>query len=188
MIAILRALAASAIVLVSVSGASAADPTAPVRVLFDIATGKQEGELFDETRLSSVFSSSFAETYRIASKVSEMSEAEGMYDYDPLIGGQDGCPLKGVAFRALAPVKETDGDYTPVEVTYDAMSCFSGFENSPPIKRLFRTILEDGRFVVDDYENNTTDEAGKQVSFKEQLIGMTEAEMRRVANRRSAGE
>lgn len=163
--------------------AAAADATVPVKVLFDIATGKVEGELFDDKRLDGVFSQSFARTYRIAHKVAEMAESEEMlFDYDPLIGGQDSCPLEDISMKALAPEKAGDITVTPVEVQFFATRCFQGFEKEPPAKRRFRVIEEDGRFVIDDYENGVTDDKEKPVSVKEQLVGFADGDIRRSAN------
>lgn len=154
-----------------VGSALAADPAEPVKTLFDIASGKTEGELFDEQRLSTVFSKSFADTYRIAAKVTEMAEVEeGLFDYDPLVGGQDGCELKDMSFKALAPVREGDKEHVPVDATFDNMRCFKGFENNPLRTLRFRVVEEDGRFVVDDYENGMTDDKDQPLSLKQQLV------------------
>ena len=166
----------------SAGAASAADPAAPVRVLFDIATGKAAGEIFDDKRLKDVFSQSFADTYRIALKVTDMAGMqEGLFDYDPLVGGQDGCELKVLSLKALEPVKQGDSAYTPVEVTFDNMSCFEGYENKPPRVEQFKVVLENGKYVVDDYNNGETDETGKPFSLKQQLVRSVTGDITQVA-------
>lgn len=180
---IVRPAFAAAILMTLSSAALAGDATAPVKVLFDIASGKTQGAIFDDKRLDSVFSRSFAATYRIAYKVAEMAESEEMlFDYDPLIGGQDSCPLEDISFKALPVETDRDVQVTPVEVQFNAMKCFQGFEKEPPAKRRFRVIEEEGKFVIDDYENGVTNDQEKSVSVKEQLVGFAEGDLRRVAN------
>lgn len=173
---------AASFLLGTAGAALAADPSEPVKTLFDIASGKTQGELFDEQRLSSVFSKSFADTYRIAAKVTEMAEVqEGLFDYDPLVGGQDGCELKDMSFKALPPVREGEREYVPVDATFDNMRCFQGFENNPLRTLRFRVVEENGRFVVDDYENGMTDDKDRPLSLKEQLVRGVAGTIRNVA-------
>ncbi len=179
----LRLIAAAALVALSSGASLAADATQPVKTLFGIAEGKVKGELFDKKRLSSVFSKSFADTYRIAHTVAEMAQSEEMlFDYDPLIGGQDSCPLKDISYKVLPKASDRDIEYTPVEVSFNATSCFEGMENQAPAKRVFRVVEEDGHFVVDDYDNGSRDDKEAVISVKEQLIGFAEGDLRRIAN------
>lgn len=186
----MKRLSLSAVVFLGLaSQALAADPTDPVKALFDIASGKTQGELFDDERLSTVFSKSFADTYRIAAKVTEMAELEeGLFDYDPLVGGQDGCELKELSFKAQPAVKEGDTDVIPVDATFDNMRCFQGFEKNPLRTLRFRVVQENGRFVVDDYENGESDDRNQPISLKQQLVRAVVADMEMVAGLKSQAE
>ncbi|MBB4064623.1 hypothetical protein [Gellertiella hungarica] len=176
-----RPLLAAAALCLHATVACAADPQDPVKALFGLVAGKAGADYFAGKQLDRLYSESFALTYRITEKVSEMSEAEMMLDFDPIIGGQDSCDVKDIAIRALPAVGAGEDGYVPVEASFDAMSCFEGSEKAPKTKRTFRVIEEKGQYVIDDVLDTTTDDAGKAVTLKELLVGIAAGDMNRVA-------
>jgi hypothetical protein len=170
----------STVVLALVSSpALAGDPSDPIRTVMAVAGWEGEGQssvqaqgYFDESLLSSIYSSSFVEVYRLAQKVDELQDGQGyMTGYDVVIGGQDSCPLKDVRFEVRAPV----GAVTPVAVYFDAISCYG---HQPDLKKpstIFHVIEQDGRYVIDNFWNHDY-EAGKiDTSVKAEYAGLTHA-------------
>ena len=169
-------------VLVGLSQAStvmAADPLDPVKIIMSIAGWKDRQApnveaqgYFDENLLTSIYSASFADVYRLAQKTDELQDGAGyMLGYDVVIGGQDSCELKQVRIEP----RSLDDGTTAVDVYFDAISCFG---NQPDLTRpqtVFHVIEEDGRNVVDNLWNDDYRDGALESSIKAQFAALTQA-------------
>lgn len=156
--------------LLAASPALAADPTVPVREVIEATAANWiEGstdtqEIFSEDRLGRIFSKSFAEAYREASKHPAYDLPEGEttgypFDYDPIAGGQDGCPFQNIRV-------ENDGD-GQVTALFNNTACFDGPEKDKDRVLIFHVAEEDGRAVIDDIYPVVDGQSGK--SIKDEL-------------------
>jgi hypothetical protein len=131
----------------------AADATAPVREIMTITesnwseSGAEYQDIFDASRLKMLFSSGFAERYGKAMQGEYARESGSPFDFDVIVNGQDGCPLKNVTITA-APVQ---GAVTEVTARFQAMTCFGQeAEYQGYNETRFNVISENGKPVVDD--------------------------------------
>ncbi|PJI42752.1 MAG: hypothetical protein CTR54_09705 [Rhizobium sp.] len=151
----MKSLVAAAVSLCLAAGpALAADVTAPVREVIDVAAGNWKGEdaasedVFDAKRLARLFSADFVAAYKEASKHPAYDPPEGEttgspFDYDPIAGGQDGCAFENIRI-------EDDGD-GQVTALFNNRKCFG---DDPEYQKdtvlIFHVQEEGGRPVIDD--------------------------------------
>lgn len=151
--------------------ARADDVTTPVKTVMDITKAiwepgySGEDNVFKDEYLNTIYSADFARSYREASKHPAYDPPEGEttgspFDYDPIIGGQDGCSLEDIRV-------EDDGEG---QVT----ALFKNHQCSPDDPKaaedtvlIFHVKEEGGRHVVDDIYPVENGESGK--SIKETL-------------------
>lgn len=133
--------------------AEAADATAPVKAIMDIAQksfsgGSTDDWYFDEAHLN-LFSENFVSTYREAEKHPAYDTDTGVgspFDYDVIVMGQDSCELKKIKITAGEAVDGT----TPVNVTFNNKSCMEGAEAKDISHLTFVVVEEGGKAVIDD--------------------------------------
>lgn len=145
------------LLLLSTIAGHAADALAPVRAVTDLMVARWAAEAassddyFDAPWLGRLYSADFAAAYRAASRFPayDTETGEGSpFDYDPLQGGQDGCPIRDLAMEIEA--ERADG--ADVRVTFKPFDC-EGFDESSRnfvAERRFVVVTEDGRPVIDD--------------------------------------
>lgn len=133
--------------------AFAADVTAPVREIMKITesnwsdSGAEYQDIFDGSRLRMLFSSDFAARYDKAMQGEYARESGSPFDFDVIVNGQDGCPLKNVTIAA-APAQ---GAVTEVTARFQAMTCFGQETDYQGYNETrFNVIVENGKPVVDD--------------------------------------
>lgn len=146
--------AATALLFLAAGACHAADPTAPVKEVIDVAAGNWTAadpaseDVFGESRLDRLFSADFASAYREASKHPAYDLPDGEttgspFDYDPIAGGQDGCPFENIRI-------EDDGD-GQVTALFNNRKCFGdGPEYQEDTVLIFHVEEEGGRPVIDD--------------------------------------
>jgi hypothetical protein len=156
--------------------ALAADYKAPVSEIMAAATTNWQDmgaesdtpppytDYFSEDFLNRLYSKDFVAKYREAAKFPAYEDGGSPFDYDPIIGGQDGCALKDVTIAEGQPV----GGKEDVTATFDNSHCFGErAADWQPEKLIFKLIEEDGRAVIDDIERPSFDDAA---SLKKELL------------------
>jgi hypothetical protein len=155
----------------SMGTAFAADMTAPVKEFIDVAAGNWRADnptsedVFANDRLDRLFSADFAAAYRDASRFPAYDPPEGEttgspFDYDPIAGGQDGCPFENIRV-------EDDGD-GQVTALFHNRKCFGDDpEYLEDRVLLFHVQEEGGRPVIDDMYVVIDGNSGE--SFKDEL-------------------
>lgn len=154
-----------------------ADAAYPVKVLMSVAGWKgadapavNANDYFDDSLLSTIYSQSFVEVYRLAQKTDELQDGSGyMTGYDVVIGGQDSCELKDVRIEAA----QKSGNVTPVSVYFDATSCFGQKPDMSKPKIVFHVIEEDGRSVIDNFWNRDYQGGDVSTSVKNEYADLT---------------
>lgn len=150
-----------ALALLLPAAAHAADYKAPVAEIMGAATTNWQDmgtdtdtpppytEYFSDDFLKRLYSKDFAAKYKEAAKYPAYDDGGSPFDYDPIIGGQDGCALKDVTTTEGQPANGAED----VTVTFDNSHCFGerGADWQPE-KLVFKLIEEDGRAVIDDIE------------------------------------
>mgnify|MGYP001591983146 CR=1 FL=1 len=145
----------------------AADYKAPVAEIMAAATTNWQDmgtetdtpppytDYFSEDFLKRLYSKDFAAKYKEAAKFPAYDDGGSPFDYDPIIGGQDGCALKDVTTAEGQPAKGAED----VTVTFDNSHCFGErAADWQPEKLVFKLIEEDGRAVIDDIERPSFEE------------------------------
>lgn len=163
--------AATALLFLAAGACQAADPTAPVKEVIDVAAGNWTAvdpaseDVFGESRLDRLFSADFASAYREASKHPAYDLPDGEttgspFDYDPIAGGQDGCPFENIRI-------EDDGD-GQVTALFNNRKCFGdGPEYQEDTVLIFHIEEEGGRPVIDDIYPVVNGNSGE--SIKDEL-------------------
>lgn len=157
--------------------ALASDAAYPVKVLMSVAGWKgadapdvQASGYFDDNLLSTIYSQSFVEVYRLAQKTDELQDGSGyMTGYDVVIGGQDSCELKDVRIETGT----RSGAVTPVSVYFDAVSCFGHQPDLSKPNVIFHVIDEDGRSVIDNFWNRDNRSGDVLSSVKNEYADLT---------------
>ncbi|NKN36554.1 hypothetical protein HFC70_09310 [Agrobacterium sp. a22-2] len=150
----MKALLLSVALCLSATAVAAADPTVPVKEVIDITAKNWKAEnpssedIFDKDHLGRLFSADFVAVYTEASKHPAYDLPEGEttgspFDYDPIAGGQDGCPFENIRV-------EDDGD-GQVTALFNNRKCFgSDAEYQKDTVLIFHVVEERGRPVIDD--------------------------------------
>lgn len=161
--------------------AQAADFKAPVAEIMAAATSNWQDmgtdsdtpppyvDYFSEDFLKRLYSRDFVAKYREAAKHPAYDDGGSPFDYDPVIGGQDGCALKEV----ITTEGERANVGEDVTVTFDNSHCFG--ERAPnwqPEKLVFKLIEEDGHAVIDDIERPDFAEGA---SLKKEMVELAES-------------
>jgi hypothetical protein len=154
----------------------AADFKAPVAEILSAATTNWQDmgtdtdtpppytDYFSEDFLKRLYSKDFVAKYREAAKYPAYEDGGSPFDYDPIIGGQDGCALKDVTTTEGQPAAGAED----VTVTFDNSHCFGERTSDwQPEKLVFKLIEEDGRAVIDDIERPSFEDAA---SLKKELV------------------
>ncbi|SIQ95870.1 hypothetical protein SAMN05880561_106177 [Rhizobium sp. RU33A] len=157
----------------------AADLLEPVKIVMSAAGWKDKDApkveasgYFDDRLLATIYSASFVDIYRLAEKKDALQDSSGyMLGYDVVIGGQDSCELKDVRIEAR-PAR--DG-VTPVNVYFDAVSCFGHAPDLSRPQTVFHVVEEDGRYVIDNLWNDSDREGALESSVKAQFAAMIKA-------------
>lgn len=157
--------------------ALASDAAYPVKVLMSVAGWKgadapdvQASGYFDDNLLSTIYSQSFVEVYRLAQKTDELQDGSGyMTGYDVVIGGQDSCELQEVRIETGA----RSGGVTPISVYFDAVSCFGHKPDLSKPQVIFHVIEEDGRAVIDNFWNRDNRSGDVLSSVKNEYADLT---------------
>ena len=135
--------------------AYAADAVAPVQSIMAVATALwsngdgEAGDYFDEAHIGN-FSKHMRELYAEATKHPAFDSEDGTgspFDYDPIILGQDGCPLEGLTIEADGK----DGAATDVVARFKRFACMedsSDEERNAVTEVHFRVVSEHGRPVI----------------------------------------
>jgi hypothetical protein len=138
------------------------EPADPVRVLMDMA-GYNAGvepnakavydDYFSAGMLLNYFSQGFVEAYGAALLASKRAHDNMLLDYDPVIGGQDGCVPKDVVYGK----PQVKGAATEVLVGFKRNWCYDGeYEGKDEVTEvIYRLVQEDDevgekRYVIDD--------------------------------------
>jgi hypothetical protein len=150
------------------SAQTAPDPLPPVQAIMTMTIANwAEGndnfqDIFAEPSLTANFSSNFVSLYQSKLKTVNAADGERLIDWDPVTGGQDGCPIKDVSYLSTLG---TDG-HAVVTVQFHAFSCF---DDSPESKELQKTefdlVLENNAYKIDDIK------AGGEDSLRAALNG-----------------
>ncbi|MBS1182872.1 MAG: hypothetical protein H6Q99_2752 [Proteobacteria bacterium] len=158
--------------------ACAADAVAPVRAIMDVATALwsnadgEAGDYFDDAHIGN-FSEDVRGLYAEAIKHPAFDtdeETGNPFDYDPIILGQDGCPLDGLTVQA----GKTDGVATDVVVRFKRFSCMEGSsdeERNAVSEIHFRVISERGRPVIADVISGEGDDRSSLTGALKDIIG-----------------
>lgn len=135
----------------------------------DVDTPPPYTDYFSEDFLKRLYSRDFAEKYSKAAKFPAYDDGGSPFDYDPIIGGQDGCALKDVTTAEGQPANGAED----VTVTFDNSHCFGERAGDwQPEKLVFKMIEEDGRAVIDDIERPSFEEGA---SLKKEMVEIAEA-------------
>lgn len=165
----LAAFAALALGTAAITPVRAADVIAPVRALMTAAeanwadTPQEYQDYFSEERLASLYSADLAARYRKAADTPFAKEIGTPLDWDVVVNGQDGCPLKEISIAAAGQERGA----TRVVARFRGLTCFGpdaeyqGFQEAH-----FLVIEEGGRPVIDDI---VTPMDGEAQSLKAQL-------------------
>lgn len=158
--------------------AEAADFKAPVAEIMSAATSNWQDtgtdndnpapytDYFSEDFLTRLYSKDFVAKYREAAKYPAYEDGGSPFDYDPIIGGQDGCALKDVVTTEGQPANGAED----VTVTFDNSHCFGERASDwQPEKLVFKVVEEDGRAVIDDIERTSFEEGASLKKELEQI-------------------
>ena len=155
--------------LVSPVLADDADPTAPVQKIMQISQGvwkqdnPEQDDYFSDKWMPQLFSSAFV---TIAKKGFAKAQAndEPFIDYDPVLGGQDGCAPKDLTITNAGP---KDGGFDVV-AKFHAFYCFDNADNRFS-ETHFKVVMENGAPKIDDIVNIIPD--GDPVSLRDTMNG-----------------
>lgn len=142
--------------------AYANEPAEPVKVLMDMASynagvepdGKAVyDDYFSAGMLLNYFSQGFVEDYAKALLANKRAHDNVLLDYDPVLGGQDGCVPKDVAYGK----PEEKNGVTEVLVGFKRSWCYDGeYQGKDEVTEVIYRLVEEEdevgekRFVVDD--------------------------------------
>lgn len=128
--------------------AQADEPIDTVRVLMDMAaynsTDPADGrhvqqEYFSANMLLRFFSEDFTRTFAMALLKANERREELMIDWDPIIGGQDSCPIKDIAY---GPATEKDSKIK-ITVSFKAKTCFGDDSGKDDVSEVTYTLIKE---------------------------------------------
>ncbi|WP_416796876.1 hypothetical protein [Ciceribacter azotifigens] len=162
-----------AFLVASAGAAFANEPQDPVAALMAVADGiegnSEASDYFDEVLLTSIYSESFAQVYRMAALGDQLLDMGGeMTGQDEVIVSQDPCEMKDLKI-VPRPAKDK---VTPVEVFFDVSSCW---RHDPHLDRpslLVHVISENGRYVIDNFWNGDYDGGRFETSVKAKFAAL----------------
>lgn len=157
----------------------ASDPRDPVRIVLAVAgwKDKEAAEIaasgyFDDGLLSTIYSASFVDVYRLAQRTDELQDGAGyMLGHDVVIGGQDHCALKDVRIEA----RPSENSVTPLDVYFDAVSCFGHAPDLTRPQAVSHVVEEEGRPVIDNIWSEDYRDGALDSSVKAQFAALTKA-------------
>ncbi|MET3612261.1 hypothetical protein ABID16_000566 [Rhizobium aquaticum] len=149
--------------------AADADPVAPVQKIMEISQSTLSGndstqdDYFSDKWMPQLFSSAFV---AIAKKGFAKAQAndEPFIDYDPVLGGQDGCAPKDLTITNAGP---KDGGFDVI-AKFHAFYCFDNADNRFS-ETHFKVVIENGAAKIDDIVNIVPD--GDPVSLRDTMNG-----------------
>lgn len=170
----MKALLLSVALCLSATTVLAADPRTPVKEVIDVTAKNWANDnpdyqdVFSEKRLGRLFSADFVAVYTEASKHPAFDLPEGEttgspFDYDPIAGGQDGCPFENIRI-------EDDGD-GQVTALFNNRKCFgSDAEYQKDTVLIFHVVEERGRPVIDDIYPVVDGNSGSSIKDELKII------------------
>lgn len=170
----MKALLLSVALCLSATTVLAADPRTPVKEVIDVTAKNWANDnpdyqdVFSEKRLGRLFSADFVAVYTEASKHPAFDLPEGEttgspFDYDPIAGGQDGCPFENIRV-------EDDGD-GQVTALFNNRKCFgSDAEYQKDTVLIFHVVEERGRPVIDDIYPVVDGNSGSSIKDELKII------------------
>lgn len=126
----------------------AGEPVDTVRVLMDMAhhnagdpmDGKfVQADYFSADTLLRFFSEDFTKAFATALLKTNERRQEMMIDWDPIIGGQDNCPLEDIVY---GPVAEAAGTMK-IAVTFKARTCFGDDSGKDDVSKVVFTLVKE---------------------------------------------
>lgn len=111
-------LGSAAIMLATVQPALANEPLDPVKAVMEV-TAKGKAEYFDPDSLMALYSVAFTRDLVAAVLKMKANDEQMFLGFEPVIGGQDNCPVKNVSYKA-GPQK---GNRLTVRVEFSAFYC-----------------------------------------------------------------
>ncbi|CAN7689391.1 hypothetical protein LJR030_003181 [Rhizobium sp. LjRoot30] len=150
-----------ALYLLTASAASADEPVETVRVLIDMAihnsSDPADGKFVQEDYFSAnvllrYFSEDFTKAFATALLKSNERRHEMMIDWDPIIGGQDSCPLKSISY---SPPTNKKGKIEIV-VGFKAKACFDDDSGKADVTKVTFTLVKENLdggapvYLIDD--------------------------------------
>ncbi|PKR87646.1 hypothetical protein CXZ10_18125 [Pleomorphomonas diazotrophica] len=157
--------------------AAAADAVTPVRAIMDVASALwssadgEAGDYFDETHIGN-FSKDLRALYAEATKHPAFDTEDGTgspFDYDPIILGQDGCPLEELTIEPAGK----DGSATDVVARFKRFACMEGSseeERNALSEVHFLVVSESGRPVIADVVSGDDDDRYSLVETLKAII------------------
>lgn len=134
-----------ALPLLAHSPARADEPVDTVRVLIEMAAhnsadpvdGKYvQQEYFSANMLLRFFSEDFTKTFATALLKTNERRHELMIDWDPIIGGQDNCPLQNIVY---GPTKKKNAKFE-ITVAFKAKACFGADSGAGDVSKVKFTL------------------------------------------------
>lgn len=158
--------------------AQAAEPQDPVATLMKVADGiegnSQATDYYDEVLLTSIYSRSFSQIYRMAALGDDLLDLQGvMTGQDEVVVSQDPCPMRDLRIVAGKP----KGDVVPVAVYYDVSSCWGNKPDMTEPALRFHVIEEDGRYVIDNFWNSDYQDGRLETSVKVKYADLAKSEI-----------
>lgn len=106
----------------------------------DPADGRYvQEEYFSANMLLRFFSKDFNAAYGEAFLRTNEKRQELLIDWDPIVGGQDSCPLKDVSY---GKPKETAGKID-ITVSFNATHCFGEAAEPTPVSKVTFTLVKE---------------------------------------------
>ena len=158
--------------------AQAGEPQDPVVALMKVADGIEgnsaASDYFDEMLLTSIYSRSFAQIYRMAALGDELLDMQGfMTGQDEVVVSQDPCEMKDLRIVTGKPT----GDRVPVDVYFDVSSCWGQKPDMKEPALRFHVIQEDGRYVIDNFWNADYQDGRLETSVKARYADLVRSDI-----------
>ncbi len=140
------------------------DPVVALMAVVDGIEGNSEAnDYFDEVLLTSIYSESFVQVYRMAALGDQLLDLQGeMTGQDEVVVSQDPCEMKDLKI-VPRPAKDK---VTPVDVYFDVSSCWGNDPHLDQPSLTVHVISENGRYVIDNFWNSDYDGGRLETSVK----------------------